>query len=223
MLEGLHGHAGHESELKQQGVIEAARDPHTSVTAEDAETRMLKEAKGSGAAAFQFDPNATAAEKAQQAKAVRPFYRPHLKETVFESANHNTACAGRLKGDKTAQSRRPCIRSGTSTRPERVRTAFHLHLVFRTTELHLCTTFRHLAKKAHCRSHLPRNPPRQLSTGTSKRRTNGQRLAGPLASEILVIKMIKRLLCLTTRHSWKARYPSLYTVVCHGCLGDLPR
>lgn len=58
------------SELKQQGVLEAARDPHTNVSAEDAEKAVINEAKKSGSAALQFDPNASAEEKAAQARSV---------------------------------------------------------------------------------------------------------------------------------------------------------
>lgn len=69
MLDGLHnGHS--KEELKSQGAIEAAQDPHSKVTAEDAEQKILEESKKGGAAAFQFDADASATEKARQAKAV---------------------------------------------------------------------------------------------------------------------------------------------------------
>ncbi|KAF2092391.1 DNA-directed RNA polymerase II subunit J [Rhizodiscina lignyota] len=55
---------GRESELKQQGALEAARDPNSTVTAEDAERKVVDEARAAGSAAYQFDPNATAQEKA---------------------------------------------------------------------------------------------------------------------------------------------------------------
>ena len=58
------------SELKQQGAAEAARDPNSSVTAEDAEHVLVEESKKAGATALQFDPDATPEEKAAQAKAV---------------------------------------------------------------------------------------------------------------------------------------------------------
>ena len=63
-------------ELKEQGALEAARDPHSSVTAEQAERKIVDEAKSAGAAAFEFDPNASPEEKARQTKAVswRVFY-----------------------------------------------------------------------------------------------------------------------------------------------------
>ncbi|TKX22695.1 C2 domain-containing protein 2 [Elsinoe australis] len=70
MLEGVHGDRA--SELKQQGALEASRDPHSSVSADDAEKKVLNEAKAAGAAAFQFDPNASSEDKARQAKAHVP-------------------------------------------------------------------------------------------------------------------------------------------------------
>ncbi|KAJ4299908.1 Tricalbin-2 [Kalmusia sp. IMI 367209] len=60
------------SELKQQGAIEAAQDPNSSVTADQAENKMLAEARKGGSAAFKFDPDATPEEKAAQAKAQVP-------------------------------------------------------------------------------------------------------------------------------------------------------
>lgn len=59
------------SEIKQQGVLEAARDPDTKISAQDAETAVVKEAQKAGGAAFMFDPNASAEEKAAQARSVR--------------------------------------------------------------------------------------------------------------------------------------------------------
>lgn len=58
------------NELKQQGAVEAAQDPTNSVTAEDAEKVMIEETKKAGGAAFQFNPDASAEEKAAQARAV---------------------------------------------------------------------------------------------------------------------------------------------------------
>jgi len=59
-----------EAELKQQGVIEAARDPESSVTADDAQRAILAESKKAGVAAFSFNPNASIEEKAAQARDV---------------------------------------------------------------------------------------------------------------------------------------------------------
>ncbi|KAF2756287.1 tricalbin [Pseudovirgaria hyperparasitica] len=61
-----------EAELKQQGAIEAAADPNSSVTAQDAEDKLVNEAKKGGATALQFDPNASPEEKAAQARARIP-------------------------------------------------------------------------------------------------------------------------------------------------------
>lgn len=58
-------------ELKQQGAIEAAQDPNSSVTAENAEKKIVDESQQLGITAFTFDPNASAAEKAAQAREVR--------------------------------------------------------------------------------------------------------------------------------------------------------
>ena len=67
MLSNLSSHAG---ELKSQGAAEAARDPNSDVTSEDAERTMIDESTKAGAIGFQFDPNATAEEKAAQAHTV---------------------------------------------------------------------------------------------------------------------------------------------------------
>jgi hypothetical protein len=58
------------AELKAQGVVEAAQDPNSSVTAEDAQHKIVQESKKAGVAAFEFDPNATPEQKAAQARAV---------------------------------------------------------------------------------------------------------------------------------------------------------
>jgi hypothetical protein len=57
-------------ELKQQGAVEAAQDPNSNTTAEDAERVLIDESKKAGATALQFDPDATPEEKAAQAKSV---------------------------------------------------------------------------------------------------------------------------------------------------------
>jgi hypothetical protein len=73
MLNSLSGHA---KELKQEGAIEAAQNPNSSVTAEDAEKALIDESRKGGAAAFQFDPDASPEEKAAQAGAVTFIYTP---------------------------------------------------------------------------------------------------------------------------------------------------
>ena len=77
----LHGHGGEASELKQQGAFEAAQDPSSSVTAADAEKKALEESKKAGAAAFRFDPDASAEDKVKQAKAVSP--RPSFASSEY--------------------------------------------------------------------------------------------------------------------------------------------
>ena len=67
MLSSLSGRAG---ELKSQGAAEAARDPNSNVTSEDAERTMIDETKKAGGAAFQFNPDASPEEKAAQAASV---------------------------------------------------------------------------------------------------------------------------------------------------------
>lgn len=67
MLSNLSSQA---AELKSQGAAEAARDPHSKVTAADAEKIILDESKKAGSVAFQFDPNASPEAKAAQARAV---------------------------------------------------------------------------------------------------------------------------------------------------------
>ncbi|KAI0523732.1 C2 domain-containing protein [Xylaria bambusicola] len=57
------------SELKQQGAIDAARDPNSSVTADDAQKKLVEESKNAGVAAYTFDPDASPEEKRAQAKA----------------------------------------------------------------------------------------------------------------------------------------------------------
>lgn len=58
------------AELKQQGAFEAARNPESSVTADDARKKAEYETKKAGVQALSFDPNATPEEKAAQARAV---------------------------------------------------------------------------------------------------------------------------------------------------------
>ena len=58
------------AELKAQGVVEAAQDPNSSVTADDAQQKIVAESKKAGIPAFTFDPDASPEEKAAQARAV---------------------------------------------------------------------------------------------------------------------------------------------------------
>ena len=65
------------AELKVEGVLDAAKDPNNSVTAADAEQRIVAESQKAGVAAFTFDPDATPEQKAAQARAVSNA-DPHL-------------------------------------------------------------------------------------------------------------------------------------------------
>lgn len=58
------------NELKSQGAVEAAQDPNSSVTGDDATRVILDESKKAGSAALHFDPDATPEEKAAQARSV---------------------------------------------------------------------------------------------------------------------------------------------------------
>jgi len=58
------------NELKQQGAIEAAQDPNSSVTSDDAQRKIVNESRKAGVEAYSFDPNASPEEKASQARAV---------------------------------------------------------------------------------------------------------------------------------------------------------
>lgn len=58
------------SEAKQELAVEAARDPASAFSANDAQRVIVNESKRAGVPAFQFDPNATAEEKGAQARAV---------------------------------------------------------------------------------------------------------------------------------------------------------
>lgn len=84
MLSSLGSHA---KELKQQGAEEAARDENNPVTAQDAEKVMVEESKKGGAAAFQFDPDASPAEKAAQAEAVSSLTTHYF---IYITSNSNS-------------------------------------------------------------------------------------------------------------------------------------
>ncbi|KAI9778701.1 MAG: hypothetical protein M1839_007932 [Geoglossum umbratile] len=58
------------SQLKAEGAEEAARARSSQVTSEDAERKIVEEARKAGYEAYQFDPNATPEQKAAQARAV---------------------------------------------------------------------------------------------------------------------------------------------------------
>lgn len=58
------------AELKTQGALEAAANPQSSITAEDAEKEIIEQSRNAGVAAFTFDPDASPEEKRAQARAV---------------------------------------------------------------------------------------------------------------------------------------------------------
>lgn len=74
-------------ELKQQGAFEAAQDPNSNVSAEDAEQMALAESKKAGAAAFVFDPNATAEEKKRQIRNVSASTTSELQEIQVQDSD----------------------------------------------------------------------------------------------------------------------------------------
>jgi hypothetical protein len=59
------------NELKSQGAVEAAQNPDSSVTGDDATRVILDESKKAGSAALEFNPDASPEEKAAQARSVR--------------------------------------------------------------------------------------------------------------------------------------------------------
>ncbi|KGO43139.1 Tricalbin [Penicillium expansum] len=71
------------TEMKMEGTIEAAqelhKDPQSHVNPDLIEEKVVKEAQQAGAAAYQFDPNASPEEKANAAKGRLPpdFHHPH--------------------------------------------------------------------------------------------------------------------------------------------------
>lgn len=70
-------------EVKEQLAVDAAADPNSSVTAQQAEKVILDESKKAGAVAMQFDPDASPEEKAAQAKAVRSSILPATVLTIL--------------------------------------------------------------------------------------------------------------------------------------------
>lgn len=68
-------------ELKQQGAIEAAQDPESQVTADQAQKEIVERSKNAGVPAFQFDPDASPEEKREQARAVSMPSEPSMPLT----------------------------------------------------------------------------------------------------------------------------------------------
>lgn len=67
--------AAEKTELKQEGVIEAAselaQDPQSKVNSEKIEKTLVEDSREAGVPAYQFDPNASPEEKAAAAESVR--------------------------------------------------------------------------------------------------------------------------------------------------------
>ena len=85
MMSHLNSRAG---ELKSQGVAEAAQDPESNVSAQDAENVMTAESKKAGVAAFQFDPDASPEEKAAQARSVK--HSPRSDQGIADGFDPNS-------------------------------------------------------------------------------------------------------------------------------------
>lgn len=81
--------ASRESELKQQGVLEAAQDPNNSITARQAEQSIVNQAQAAGSVAYQFDPDASPEQKRAQARAKLPpgFHREHKATALVSDAD----------------------------------------------------------------------------------------------------------------------------------------
>ncbi|KAI4100961.1 MAG: hypothetical protein LQ339_005282 [Xanthoria mediterranea] len=69
MISHPHSHA---AELKSQGAVEAAQDPNSNLSSQDAQHLMAAESKKAGVAAYEFDPNASPEAKAAQARSHVP-------------------------------------------------------------------------------------------------------------------------------------------------------
>ncbi|KAF2669361.1 tricalbin [Microthyrium microscopicum] len=68
------------TEAKQQAAVSASQDPNSSITAKDAEKTIMDEARKSGAAVYEFDPNSSPEEKRAQISSQAPSIgRPNLK------------------------------------------------------------------------------------------------------------------------------------------------
>ena len=62
--------AREEAELKQQGAAEAARNPESKVTADDAQRIIVEGSKKAGVTAINLDTNASRQERLAQAERV---------------------------------------------------------------------------------------------------------------------------------------------------------
>ncbi|KAM0814256.1 putative C2 domain-containing protein [Seiridium cardinale] len=87
-------------ELKQQGAIEAAQNPNSSVSADDAQKKLVEESKNAGVAAYSFNPDASPEEKRRQIRAAVPeelnLHRKHNAVAVTTDADDGGAKADYL-------------------------------------------------------------------------------------------------------------------------------
>jgi K+-transporting ATPase c subunit len=90
-------------ELKQHDAVEAARDPNSSVSAEDAEQVILDESKKAGSAALQFDPNASPEEKAAQAASVSRMLSMPTSQANLVVSESNRTTSGSPKESVSSQ------------------------------------------------------------------------------------------------------------------------
>ncbi|KAI0136231.1 C2 domain-containing protein [Xylariales sp. AK1849] len=85
------------TELRQQGAIEAAGNPESSVTADDAQKKMVEESKKAGVPAFKFDPDASPEEKKRQMRAAVPdelrLHRKHNAVAIATDVDDGTKAA----------------------------------------------------------------------------------------------------------------------------------
>ena len=95
MLSSLGSHA---KEYKQQGAVEAAQNEDNPVNAEDAERVMIEESKKGGAAAFQFDPDASPEDKAAQAAAVSTIAIISSTNVFSDSVSYRASLQGFIAG-----------------------------------------------------------------------------------------------------------------------------
>jgi len=65
------------AELKQQGAIEAAQDPNSTVTSIDAQNKIVQESKRAGVTAFTFNADSSVEEKKAAVRDAIPDGLPH--------------------------------------------------------------------------------------------------------------------------------------------------
>lgn len=65
------------AELKQQGALEAAANPESSITADDAQKEVVESSRNAGVTALTFDPDASTEDKKAQLRAVGDSFKRH--------------------------------------------------------------------------------------------------------------------------------------------------